>query len=398
MHNDSPEDLGTKPFDAAQKGVLVFFFVYIALFLHFLILILFYLVPKKYWEFSASTPEEQVVWVENIPPPVDVAAIDPPSEEKRPEKARHAGEYNSSVKEERVAPSRPMSPSRPSAPRRRVSKSVSAPQPKSPSPEPRAIERPAQKPISPREVPRKPPSRIREPEEPTERTEKPEPQPQRTASREPPPRKEPPFERKPEKPREKPSLLEPPSRPSLNNYKLRPEDISPNLMRPPSEKKPSLPPLASRSGEPRASSSPNLNFRSFGSGLSYGRGASAPQEYYPDYTLGGKTYLNVMKMQDVGYFARMKRILRMRWNPIPSVREYLMSTKSARQKIDCVIGVGLDESGRIKELLVIRSSGVGAYDREALQTIRDSSPFSSPPANYLKEGILRMSWTFIVYL
>ena len=67
-------------------------------------------------------------------------------------------------------------------------------------------------------------------------------------------------------------------------------------------------------------------------------------------------------------------------------------------KIECVIGVSLDASGKIAELFVIRSSGMGGYDEEALQTLRDSSPFSSPPSEFMKSGQLRMSWTFTVYL
>jgi len=71
----------------------------------------------------------------------------------------------------------------------------------------------------------------------------------------------------------------------------------------------------------------------------------------------------------------------------------------ARGAISCVLAVSVDRTGHLDELFVLRSSGHGNYDEEALRTVRASSPFASPPEKFLeKDGMLRMSWTFIVYI
>jgi len=70
-----------------------------------------------------------------------------------------------------------------------------------------------------------------------------------------------------------------------------------------------------------------------------------------------------------------------------------------RGSVDVVLGVSVNKGGELAELFVFRSSGIPAYDEEALRTVRASSPFASPPDKFLaKDGLLRMSWTFSVYL
>ncbi|MBF0492834.1 MAG: TonB family protein [Deltaproteobacteria bacterium] len=165
---------------------------------------------------------------------------------------------------------------------------------------------------------------------------------------------------------------------------LKPQDLAKNFTKPEA---------------PKLNSAPSLDFKSLDSGLAYGRtGTSSSQEFLPDYTLGGKTYLNAMKLQEISYFVKMKRILKLRWNPIPSVRNYLMNEKVKVNRIECVVGISLDPDGKTSHLFIIKGSGVGSYDREVLQTFKDSSPFSKPPEKYLKNGELNMSWTFTVYL
>lgn len=123
------------------------------------------------------------------------------------------------------------------------------------------------------------------------------------------------------------------------------------------------------------------------------------QDYFPDYKRGAHTYLNVMRFPEVEYFVRMKRIFRTTWSPAPAIREYLMSNRLTSGKVVVVMALGVDKAGNIAELFVLRSSGIAAYDEEALRTIRASSPFAQPPSKFLeKDGQLRMSWTFTQYL
>ncbi len=303
----------------------IFFFILFSLLLHSLIGFIVHWLPSYTSRITEKKEETKVVWIkpEVISPPKEIADIEKPLVEKKPNQSRFTGQYNSSVKEEMVARPKPKpkvikeNPSSTDSPKQKFTKNSF---PKSTSPQP----------IAP----------VEKPEESKENSEK--------------------------------SIT-----PDLS---LKPRDLLPK------EEKP-----APKTPDPSPS----------GTGLTLGR-PSAPDlfqhDYYPDYKVGGKTYLNVEKMGDAAYIAKMKRILKMRWSPIASVRNYLTINRVSIGKIECVLGVEMDESGKIANLIVIRSSGVPGYDQEALQTFRDSSPFSTPPYEYLKEGAFRMSWTFTVYL
>src|SRR3989338_2737695 len=112
--------------------------------------------------------------------------------------------------------------------------------------------------------------------------------------------------------------------------------------------------------------------------------ASAPQaEFYPDFRVGAKTYLNVLRYPDVDYFVRLKRVFKTTWNPEPALRQDFLNNQVARGSVEVVLGVSVDQKGELAELFVLRSSGMPAYDQEALRTIRASSPFSLPPQKFL---------------
>ncbi len=218
--------------------------------------------------------------------PKQIADIQKPKEQKRPQKAKFIGQYDSTVKEERVA--------------------VTPPKKGTPRPQ-RAIERPKQ-------------------------VEKPEKKPDKLAAL---------FAKKKEQAQKK----------SSGNRKA-----------------------AKRFGE-------------------------LPQDFYPDYKIGPHTYLNVLRFPDVQYFVRLKRIFKLTFNPVPVLRQYVYANQVSRGHVEVVLGVVVAPSGRLARLFVIRGSGFGKYDQEALRTVRDSSPFTKPPAKLLgPDGQLRMSWTFTVYL
>lgn len=128
-------------------------------------------------------------------------------------------------------------------------------------------------------------------------------------------------------------------------------------------------------------------------------GSAALQDYYPDYKIGAKTYLNVLRYPDVEYFVRMKRQFKTTFNPVPVLRSYFSMNRVARGSVEVVLAVSVDPEGNLKELFVLNGSGIGGYDQEAMRTIRASAPFASPPDKFLeKDNMLRMSWTFTVYL
>jgi TonB family protein len=123
------------------------------------------------------------------------------------------------------------------------------------------------------------------------------------------------------------------------------------------------------------------------------------QDFYPDFRRGANTYLNVLRYPEIEYFVRMKRAFKVTFNPGPTLRTHFMGNHVARGSIDVVLGVSVNRAGELAELFIFRSSDVPAYDREAMRTVRASAPFSTPPEKFVEDdGLLRMSWTFSVYL
>lgn len=130
-----------------------------------------------------------------------------------------------------------------------------------------------------------------------------------------------------------------------------------------------------------------------------GESAALAEDYYPDFRRGRHTYLNVLRFPDIQYFVRLKRAFKMTFNPIPSLREAYVQNRIVEGKIETVLGVSIDAQGNLDEIFVVKGSGISEFDAETLRTIRVSSPFSAPPTKLLDgDGLVRMSWTFTVYL
>jgi len=130
-----------------------------------------------------------------------------------------------------------------------------------------------------------------------------------------------------------------------------------------------------------------------------GVGSSYKDDFFPDYKLGDRTYLNVLRYPDVDYFVRMKRQFKMTFNPSPVLRQYFSTNRVTLGSVEVALAVTVDKNGNLAELFILKSSGIPQYDAEAMRTVRASSPFATPPERFVAEdGLLRMSWTFTVYL
>lgn len=133
-------------------------------------------------------------------------------------------------------------------------------------------------------------------------------------------------------------------------------------------------------------------------GVSIGEGGSL-DDFYPDFRRGPNTYLNVLRYPGVEYFVRMKHAFKVAFNPVPPIRDFFSRNLVSRGSIDVVLGVSVNRSGDLTELFVFRASGIPGYDQEAMRTVRASAPFATPPEKFLADdGLLRMTWTFSVYL
>lgn len=126
-------------------------------------------------------------------------------------------------------------------------------------------------------------------------------------------------------------------------------------------------------------------------------GTGSMDDYFPDFKVGDKTYINTLGNPDIAYFVELKRKFKLTFNPVPALRSHI--NEISRGKIDVVIGVSVDRSGQLASLIVIRPSGLQNYDLEGIRTVKSSAPFSAPPPHLLEEdGMLHMAWTFVVYL
>jgi TonB family protein len=124
---------------------------------------------------------------------------------------------------------------------------------------------------------------------------------------------------------------------------------------------------------------------------------SIPPEYLHDYKIGDKTYINTLGKPNLRYFVELKRRFRETFDPRQAIRSNMGRIHQSR--VDVVLGVSVNATGELSDLIIIRSSGIEAYDQEGKRTVKSSSPFSSPPAEFLTpDGQLHMAWTFIVYL
>ena len=89
----------------------------------------------------------------------------------------------------------------------------------------------------------------------------------------------------------------------------------------------------------------------------------------------------------------------MTFNPAPVLRGHFLNNRVTQGSVEVALAVSVNKTGKLSELFILKSSGIYSYDQEAMRTVRASAPFASPPDKFLEDdGLLRMSWTFTVYL
>ncbi|MBF0104225.1 MAG: TonB C-terminal domain-containing protein [Deltaproteobacteria bacterium] len=127
-------------------------------------------------------------------------------------------------------------------------------------------------------------------------------------------------------------------------------------------------------------------------------GGGSSGDFFPDYKIGDRTYLNTLANPYIAYYVELRRKFRLAFNPWPVLRERI--NQISQGQISVIWGVSVDQNGNLAELKLIRGSGLNDYDLEAKRTISASAPFSRPPAHLLSkdENMLHMAWTFVMYL
>ncbi len=138
--------------------------------------------------------------------------------------------------------------------------------------------------------------------------------------------------------------------------------------------------------------------RQFGAGPA----TNLPEDFFPNYKHGEHTYINIWRYPSISYFVELKQTIMLAWNPNPTVQEHF-DVLYHTGAIKTVLGIAIDDRGNLQEAFVLKSSGVAAYDAEALRAFTASAPFFAPPHELLAldgraDNVLHISAQFYMYL
>jgi TonB family protein len=113
---------------------------------------------------------------------------------------------------------------------------------------------------------------------------------------------------------------------------------------------------------------------------------------------GESTFLNAKGWKYATYFNRIKQAVAATWDPLtPLDARDPDRTMFGYKDRFTLLGVTLDDSGRLKALVVEQTSGVEFLDRAALTAFRTAQPFMNPPRGIVDErGEIRFSFGFFL--
>ncbi len=130
-----------------------------------------------------------------------------------------------------------------------------------------------------------------------------------------------------------------------------------------------------------------------------GEGAGSP-DYLHDLDEGDATGLNAKKWKFAAFFNRMKSLVRGEWHPDQLLSRHDPSGNiyGAKDRVS-VLRVELQLDGRVKEVSIKQSSGVEFLDEEAMSAFRRAQPFENVPQPLADpDGVVRFNFAFIVQL
>jgi len=126
-------------------------------------------------------------------------------------------------------------------------------------------------------------------------------------------------------------------------------------------------------------------------------GGPAP-DHLQDVEEGEGTYLNTRGFKYATYFNRIKQAVAATWDPLSPLdaRDPDRRMFGTRDRYT-LLGVTLDDTGRLKSLVVEQTSGVEFLDRAALGAFRAAQPFVNPPRGVADaNGEIRFSFGFFL--
>jgi TonB family protein len=114
-----------------------------------------------------------------------------------------------------------------------------------------------------------------------------------------------------------------------------------------------------------------------------GPSASVP----PDIALGDETWLNTRRFRYAEFYSRVAAAIRREWDPnrawnARDPNDTILGRRTRQARFDLHIA----PDGRLREALLVESSGLGFLDRECLRAIEAAAPFPNPPAGLVEQG------------
>ena len=102
---------------------------------------------------------------------------------------------------------------------------------------------------------------------------------------------------------------------------------------------------------------------------------------------GESTVLNTREFKYATYFNRVYRGIGAQWDPERAyqLRDPDLSLFPLRDR-RTVLYLKLDAEGAVKELRVVKGSGLGFLDQEAMRAVRAAAPFPNPPDAIVRQG------------
>jgi TonB family protein len=122
----------------------------------------------------------------------------------------------------------------------------------------------------------------------------------------------------------------------------------------------------------------------------------------PDHVTGVEegegTFLNTREWKYASYFNRIKQAVANSWEPGRAIqRRDPDGTRFGGRDRDTVLAVRLDESGSLKDVAVVKSSGLEFLDDVAVEAFRKAQPFANPPRGLADpRGEIAFTFSFFI--
>ncbi len=121
-----------------------------------------------------------------------------------------------------------------------------------------------------------------------------------------------------------------------------------------------------------------------------------------DVEIGSFTALNTDRYLFYSFYARIEDLIRFRWES--SVKNALEVTPrarlaaSVRSRWTTQMEVQLNARGELQKVLIMKESGLPAFDQAATQAFTEARYFPNPPTEMVEEdGLIHLKYSFTVY-